>query len=109
MEDAKISAVSLDPIMVIGKPLPLKKIEISHAYIQTMLGVALDSEFVIKILQKLEFGVEEKREYTISRFLHSALPKILPLSRISSKRSRAFMATIILRKSCLLAKPSRLI
>ena len=60
MDDAKITCSALDPIMVVGAEAPFKKIEISHAYIQKLLGVSIDPKFVINTLEKLEFAVDEK-------------------------------------------------
>ena len=61
MYDAKITVIDLDPIMVVGSPAPQKTIEISHTYLQDLLGVTVDPQFVVKVLEKLEFAVEEKK------------------------------------------------
>ncbi len=60
MDDAKVACKTGDPIMIVGPEAPQKKLEISHAYIQNLLGVTIDPKFVIKTLEKLEFAVSEK-------------------------------------------------
>ena len=61
MDDAKVTVTALDPIMIVGSPAPQKKLEVSHDYLQDLLGVTIDPQFVEKVLEKLEFAVDEKK------------------------------------------------
>ncbi len=60
IDDANIAWKAADPIMVIGKEAEQKQLEVSHDYIQKLLGVTIDPKFVIQTLEKLEFAVSEK-------------------------------------------------
>lgn len=61
MDDANVTVTALDPIMVIGPEAPQKELELSHDYIQNLLGVTIDSTFIRAVLERLGFSVAEKK------------------------------------------------
>jgi len=66
MDDANVTAIDLDPIMVIGPEAPQKEVSLAHSYIQNLMGITIAPAFVISVLERLGFAVEEKKgEYHI--------------------------------------------
>lgn len=66
LADASLTYTSNGPIIIIGTtPIP-NEITMSHSFIENILGVSLDSSFVLSVLEKLEFRVSyNKGQYTI--------------------------------------------
>lgn len=60
LDDMKIKFKAQEPIIVVGSKNDQKEINISHAYIEQLLGITIDSQFVIKTLERLEFSVDHK-------------------------------------------------
>ena len=62
LENESIAYKAPDDIVVVNGHLPksVKSLEISHAFIEQLLGISLSPDFIIKTLKKLEFGVTHK-------------------------------------------------
>lgn len=56
-------SLEVNQIVSLGNIVKTKKIEIEHQFIEKKLGVKIDSEFVIKTLEKLEFSVEIEKKH----------------------------------------------
>lgn len=57
LNDAGISYTSEGYVIVVGAPTQVLHINLNHAYIETKLGISLESEFVIQTLESLSFDV----------------------------------------------------
>ena len=61
-EDEKIEYNCTEQIASLGEKAKEKKILVSHDFIQKRLGAKIEQDFIVKTLEKLEFGVEKEGE-----------------------------------------------
>ncbi len=62
LDDQEIQYIAAKTISSLGKNAQELVITLSHDFICARLGIDVDSEFIIKTLQKLQFVVEQKEE-----------------------------------------------
>lgn len=67
LEDEKVPFESNFTVQSLGHEVEPQHIKLSHAYIESMLGVQVSQEYIIKTLEHLEFGVEQQEhEYVVT-------------------------------------------
>jgi phenylalanyl-tRNA synthetase beta chain len=67
LDDVHLDYEDSNEIFEIGPSIPVIKISVSHDFIEKRLGAIIDTDFILKTLHTLEFGVElQGSEYIVT-------------------------------------------